>query len=61
MVILKDTDGTMGAGQARVHGYRQDLLDWLMVAWALWWSWAYIQGALAHRFPQLLGWVHRLW
>lgn len=38
-----------------------DLRDWLKVAWALWWSWAYIQGALAHRFPHLLGWTRHLW
>ncbi len=37
-----------------------DLRDWLMVAWALWWSWAYIQGALAQRFPHLLVWTRHL-
>jgi hypothetical protein len=31
-----------------------DLRDWLIVAWVLWWSWAYMQHALAHRFPHLL-------
>ena len=39
----------------------RELRDWLIVAWALWWSWAYIQGALAHRFPHLLGWTRHLW
>ncbi len=38
-----------------------DLRDWLIVAWVLWWSWAYVQGALAHRFPHLLGWTRTLW
>jgi hypothetical protein len=33
------------------------LRDWLMVAWVLWWSWAYAQSALGHRFPQLLAWL----
>ncbi len=37
-----------------------DLRDWLMVAWVLYWSWAYIQTALAHRFPHLLGWTRSL-
>ncbi len=40
-------------GQARSGHLR----DWLMVAWALWWGWAYMQTALAHRFPQLLAWL----
>jgi hypothetical protein len=39
----------------------RELRDWLMVAWVLWWSWAYVQGALAHRFPHLLGWTRTLW
>jgi hypothetical protein len=38
-----------------------DLRDWVIVAWVLWWSWAYVQCALAHRFPQLLGWAKALW
>ncbi len=38
-----------------------DLRDWLIVAWVLWWSWAYMQGALAQRFPHLLGWARALW
>ncbi|MGO8901787.1 MAG: hypothetical protein ACLQU5_26035 [Isosphaeraceae bacterium] len=38
-----------------------DLRDWLMVAWVLWCSWAYVQGALAHRFPHWLGWTRTLW
>ena len=41
------------------HRLLRDLRDWLTVAWVLWWSWAYIQGALAHRFPQLLWWALR--
>ena len=32
-----------------------DLRDWLIVAWVLWWSWGYIQDALAQRFPALAG------
>ena len=39
----------------------RDLRGWLVVAWALWWSWAYVQGALASRFPQVLGWTRHLW
>jgi len=38
-----------------------DLRDWLIVAWVLWWSWAYVHGALAHRFPHWLGWTQTLW
>ena len=38
-----------------------DLRDWLIVAWVLWWSWAYMRGALAQRFPHLLGWTRKLW
>ena len=38
-----------------------ELRDWLIVAWVLWWSWAYVQGALAHRFPHWLGWTRTLW
>jgi len=38
-----------------------ELRDWLIVAWVLWWSWAYVQGALAQRFPHWLGWTRRLW
>ena len=38
-----------------------ELRDWLIVAWVLWWSWAYVQGALAQRFPHLLGWTRTLW
>ncbi len=38
-----------------------DLRDWLIVAWVLWWSWAYMQGALAQRFPHWLGWTRALW
>ncbi len=37
------------------------LRDWLVVAWVLWWSWAYLRGALAQRFPHLLGWTRTLW
>ena len=38
-----------------------DVRDWLFVAWVLWWSWAYVQGALAQRFPHWLGWTRTLW
>lgn len=38
-----------------------ELRDWLIVAWVLWWSWAYVQGALAERFPHWLGWTRSLW
>jgi len=38
-----------------------ELRDWLIVAWVLWWSWAYVQGALAQRFPHWLGWTRTLW
>ncbi len=37
------------------------LAEWFMLAWALWWSWAYVQSALARRFPDWLGWTTRLW
>ncbi len=30
-----------------------DLADWMVVAWVAWWSWAYVQSAVLHRFPQL--------
>ncbi len=50
-----------GPPQVRFRSLRRDLREWLMVAWALWWSWAYIQAALAHRFPHLLGWTRHLW
>ena len=48
-------------GLAQGRSLRHEPRDWLIVAWALWWSWAYIQGALAHRFPHLLGWTRHLW
>jgi hypothetical protein len=41
------------------HRLLRDLRDWLALAWALWWSWAYIHGALAQRFPNVLWWVSR--
>jgi hypothetical protein len=42
-----------------VRGEREAgrLRDWLMVAWAIWWGWAYVQSALCHRFPQLVAWL----
>ncbi len=46
------------AARCRLRG---ELRDWLTVAWVLWWSWAYVQGALAQRFPHLLGWTRTLW
>jgi hypothetical protein len=42
-------------------GLRRKLCDWLMLVWVLWWFWAYVQGALAERFPHVLGWTRRLW
>jgi hypothetical protein len=42
-------------------GLPRKLCDWLTLAWALWWFWAYVQGALAERFPHVLGWTRRLW
>ncbi len=44
-----------------VPGLPRKLCDWLTLVWALWWFWAYIQGAVAERFPQVLGWTRRLW
>ncbi len=38
-----------------------DLRDWLMVAWVVWWSWAYVRTALAQRFPHVLGWTRTFW
>ncbi len=38
-----------------------ELGDWLILAWVLWWSWAYVHGALAERFPHWLGWTRMLW
>jgi hypothetical protein len=35
--------------------------DWVVLAWVIVWSWAYIQTALAERFPQVLRWTRRLW
>jgi len=37
------------------------IAEWVMLAWALWWSWAYVRSALAQRFPEWLGWTTRLW
>jgi hypothetical protein len=48
-------------GLGPAPGFPRKLCDWLTLAWALWWLWAYIQGALAERFPHLLGWARRLW
>lgn len=42
-------------------GLLGELRDWLIVVWVLWWSWAYVQVALAQRFPQLLSWTRTLW
>ena len=39
---------------AAICRWLEELRDWLMVAWVLWWSWAYMQHALAQRFPHLL-------
>jgi hypothetical protein len=45
--VFPASSGQRRAGQLR---------DWLMVAWALWWGWAYVQSAVIHRFPHLLAW-----
>jgi hypothetical protein len=37
----------------------RDLPGWIALIWAAWWSVAYVQSALAHRFPQLLSWLGR--
>jgi hypothetical protein len=37
----------------------RDLPGWIALIWAAWWSFAYLQSALAHRFPQVLGWLSR--
>ena len=37
----------------------RDLPGWIALAWVAWWSFAYVQSALAHRFPQVLGWLAR--
>ncbi len=42
-------------------GLPRKLCDWLTLVWALWWLWAYVQGALAERFPHALGWTRSLW
>jgi hypothetical protein len=39
----------------------RDLSEWLMLAWAIWWSWAYVQTALAQRFPQWFAWSFHPW
>jgi hypothetical protein len=39
----------------------QLLAEWLVVAWALWWSWAYVRSALGARFPEWFSWTSRLW
>ena len=39
----------------------QLLAEWLMIAWALWWSWAYARSALAPRFPEWFSWTTRQW
>jgi hypothetical protein len=38
-----------------------EVRDWLILAWVLWWAWAYVQEALAERFPHWLGWTRTLW
>lgn len=43
----------------RRHRMWRSLRDWIVLAWALWWSWAYVQGALAARFPRILWWTIR--
>ena len=37
---------SQASGLAPVHSIRHDLRDWVVVAWALWWSWAYVQAHL---------------
>jgi hypothetical protein len=51
-----DAENSTSSGTSADHYRRRvgNLRDWLMVAWVLWWSWAYAQSALGHRFPQLL-------
>ena len=41
--------------------FLSELRDWLTLAWVLWWSWAYVQNALAQRFPHWLGWTRSFW
>jgi hypothetical protein len=38
-----------------------DIRGWIVVAWVVWWSVAYIQTALAQRFPQLIAWTRSMW
>jgi hypothetical protein len=47
--------------RAEASGGLLDLRGWIAVAWVLWWSCAYVQTALAHRFPQLLAPIRSLW
>ena len=42
-------------------GLPRKICDGLILVWALWWFWAYVQSALAERFPHVLGWTRRLW
>jgi hypothetical protein len=51
----------VAGGLDTAPGLPRKLCDWLTLAWALWWLWAYIQGALAERFPHALGWTRNLW
>jgi hypothetical protein len=39
--------------KARKTRRSMDLVGWIVVAWVAWWSWAYVQSAVLHRFPQL--------
>jgi hypothetical protein len=52
--------GTAGE-EAGSFSYWLDLRGWIVIAWVLWWSHAYFQNALAHRFPQLLTWTRSMW
>jgi hypothetical protein len=50
----RDTDGDPSASVSAPKSRRSiDLVGWITVVWVAWWSWAYLQSAVLHRFPQL--------
>jgi hypothetical protein len=53
----KEPDFVRAAGRASLGQVR----DWFILGWVVWWSWAYVQGALAQRFPDWLGWTRNCW